>query len=102
MVVGSGGRRTVGSDDGGRTGGPAECTTARLRSLASVKQAALRDAITLVLTRRPRSTARYLADTIGVNKGSVNAVLYKYPQRFTATDEATPRWSVRATDPGTQ
>jgi len=64
-----------------------------------VKQAALRDAITLVLTRRPRSTARYLADTIGVSKASVNAVLYRYPDRFEATDAATPRWSVRGGGP---
>jgi hypothetical protein len=63
-----------------------------------VKQSALRDAICLVLNRRPGSTARFVAETIGVNKSSVNAVLYKYPEMFTATDAATPRWSVRPPD----
>lgn len=50
--------------------------------------------ISLVLAKKPGSTARYLADVIGVNKSSVNAVLYKYPQRFVASDAATPRWSL--------
>lgn len=61
---------------------------------APVKQSALRDVLSLVLAKKPGSTARYLADVIGVNKSSVNAVLYKYPQRFTASDAATPRWSL--------
>ena len=64
-----------------------------------MKSSALRDAITLVLSKKPRSTARYLADTIGVRKGAVNAVLYKYPDRFEATPAATPRWSVRGAEP---
>lgn len=72
-----------------------------LSSLGPVKQSALRDAICLVLTRRPGSTARYVAETIGVSKGSVNAVLYKYPQTFVATEATTPRWSVRSEGPGT-
>ncbi|MFA5885589.1 MAG: hypothetical protein WDA60_17190 [Acidimicrobiia bacterium] len=59
-----------------------------------MKQSALRDTISLVLAKKPRSTARYLADVIGVSKSSVNAVLYKYPQRFVASDAATPRWSL--------
>jgi len=59
-----------------------------------VKQSALRDALVLVLAKKPGSTARYLADVIGVSKSSVNAVLYKYPQRFVASDAATPRWSL--------
>jgi hypothetical protein len=61
---------------------------------AQVKQSALRDMISLVLAKKPGSTARYLSDVIGVNKSSVNAVLYKYPQRFVASDAATPRWSL--------
>ncbi|MBM3659072.1 MAG: hypothetical protein FJW95_06155 [Actinobacteria bacterium] len=64
-----------------------------------MKQSLLKDTICLVLTRRPRSTARYLADTIGVSKSSVNAVLYKYADLFEATDAATPRWSVRTGGP---
>lgn len=67
-----------------------------------MKPSLLRDTITLVLTRRPRSTARYLAETIGVSKASVNAVLYKYPDRFEASEEATPRWSVRGTGPASR
>jgi hypothetical protein len=59
-----------------------------------VKQSALRDALSLVLAKKPGSTARYLADVIGVSKSSVNAVLYKYPQKFVATSAATPRWSL--------
>ena len=59
-----------------------------------MKQSALRDALVLVLAKKPGSTARYLADVIGVSKSNVNAVLYKYPQRFVATDAATPRWSL--------
>ena len=60
-----------------------------MRTLTGVKPALLRDTITLLLTRRPGSTARYLAETIGVSKAAVNAVLYKYPDRFEATDAAT-------------
>ena len=63
-------------------------------SVRPVKQSVLRDMISLVLAKKPGSTARYLADVIGVNKSSVNAVLYKYPQRFVASDAATPRWSL--------
>ena len=65
-------------------------------SVRPVKQSALRDMISLVLAKKPGSTARYLADVIGVNKSSVNAVLFKYPQRFVASDAATPRWSLAA------
>jgi hypothetical protein len=59
-----------------------------------VKQSALRDAISLVLAKKPGSTARHLADVIGVSKSAVNAVLYRYTDRFVASDAATPRWSL--------
>jgi hypothetical protein len=66
--------------------------------IADVKQSALRDMISLVLTKKPGSTAKYVAGIVGVDKGQVNAVLYKYPQRFVATDAATPRWSLAPDD----
>lgn len=69
--------------------------------IARVKQSALRDMISLVLTKKPGSTAKYVAGMVGVDKGQVNAVLYKYPQRFAATDQSPPRWSLSVSDPPT-
>jgi hypothetical protein len=63
-----------------------------------VKQSALRDMISLVLTKKPGSTAKYVAGMVGVDKGQVNAVLYKYPQRFAASDASPPRWSLATDD----
>jgi hypothetical protein len=66
---------------------------------ADVKQSALRDMISLVLARKPGSTAKYVADVVGTSRGAVNAVLYKYPQRFAATDQSPPRWSLAVGEP---
>lgn len=67
-----------------------------------MKQSALRDVIAHVLSRHPGSTAKYVADTIGASRGAVNAVLYKYPQRFVASDQSPPRWSVTEGAPQAQ